>query len=48
MIEVVGWEVPHVHVHLVPTNDIDDHPIPPRQATTPDELAAIADKIRNA
>ncbi len=27
---VVGYEVPHCHVHLIPTNDIDDYPIPPR------------------
>ncbi len=27
---VVGYEVPHVHVHLVPTFELDDYPIPPR------------------
>ena len=30
VIMVVGYEVPHAHVHLIPTNDIDDYPIPPR------------------
>ncbi len=28
VISVVGWEVPHVHVHLIPTDDPGDFPIP--------------------
>lgn len=28
LVYVVGWEVPHVHVHLFPTNAIDDVPFP--------------------
>lgn len=30
VLTVVGYEVPHVHVHLVPTFSLDDYPIPTR------------------
>jgi histidine triad (HIT) family protein len=39
---VVGWEVPHVHVHLVPTNHAADFPVPPKIVQTQDQLAAVA------
>ena len=39
---VVGWEVPHVHVHLVPTNHASDFPVPPKIKQTPEQLAAVA------
>ena len=35
VVMVVGYEVPHVHVHLIPTNELDDYPIPPRGTLTP-------------
>ncbi len=44
-IDVVGWEVPHVHVHLIPTNTIHDYPVPPKQSPTQDQLAAIARQL---
>jgi len=44
-VEVVGWEVPHVHVHLVPTNTIRDYPVPPKKGATDEELKAMAAKL---
>ena len=45
---VVGWEVPHVHVHLVPTSRAEDFPVPPKTKPTPEQLAATAEGIRKA
>ena len=45
---VVGWEVPHVHVHLVPTNAAGEFPVPPKIAQTPAQLAATAAAVRAA
>ena len=45
---VVGYEVPHAHVHLVPTNSLAEVPFPPRRQVTPDELAATAAKLNAA
>lgn len=46
---VVGLEVPHTHVHLVPLNSMDDLNFT-RGKLNPgqDELAAAAEKIRRA
>ena len=38
LVYVVGWEVPHVHVHLIPTNSIGDVPFPP---PSPEAVAAL-------
>lgn len=45
---VIGWEVPHVHVHLIPTNSIKDLNFggPKRRQATPEELQALSDKLR--
>ena len=43
-VSVVGYEVPHVHVHLIPTMSLGDIPIPPPMAE-PGDLAAIAARI---
>lgn len=48
VVSVVGWEVPHVHVHLVPTNEIDNFPSPQPCAFNTDEFPAIATKISEA
>jgi histidine triad (HIT) family protein len=46
-IAVIGLEVPHAHIHLVPMNSADDLNFTrPKLKPTPEELAAIADKIR--
>jgi histidine triad (HIT) family protein len=48
-IAVVGLEVPHTHVHLVPLNSIDDLNFTRRKLNpSKDELAAAAEKIRKA
>ncbi len=43
---VEGFDVPHVHVKLVPTNVPADLHATPREATQ-DELAAMAEKLRS-
>jgi histidine triad (HIT) family protein len=47
-IAVIGLEVPHVHIHLVPLNSMDDINFS-RTKLTPaqDELVRIAEAIRN-
>ena len=47
VVAVMGYEVPHVHIHLVPTNDVDDFPMPPKIEQTPTQLAEIAARISN-
>ena len=44
---VIGLEVPHVHIHLVPLNTISDINFTEAKLSLPaEELAEIADKIR--
>jgi histidine triad (HIT) family protein len=46
-IAVIGLEVPHAHIHLVPMNTADDLNFTrPKLKPTPSELAAAADRIR--
>ncbi len=46
---VVGLEVPHTHVHLVPLNSMDDLNFTrPKLKPSQDALTAAADKIRAA
>lgn len=48
-IAVIGLEVPHTHVHLVPMNSMGDINFSkPKLKPSPDELAAAAEKIRKA
>ena len=48
-VSVIGLEVPHTHVHLVPLNSMDDINFSrPKLNPTPEVLAATADKIRKA
>jgi histidine triad (HIT) family protein len=45
-ISVVGLEVPHAHVHLVPINDADDLNFTrPKLKLSPDELSEVQAKI---
>lgn len=47
-IAVIGLEVPHAHIHLVPMNTADDLNFTrPKLKPTQQELAAIAEKIRS-
>ena len=43
---VIGLEVPHAHVHLIPINSMADMDFNHKIKMKPEELAAIADKIR--
>jgi len=43
---VVGYEVPHVHVHLLPTNSLSEFPFPPVDREARGHLAETAEKLR--
>lgn len=46
---IQGYEVPHLHIHVWPTNSISDFDITARAAMqSPEALAGPADKIRRA
>ena len=45
---VVGIEVPHAHIHLIPIDDIGDLDFQKAQAADDADLAAIAERIRSA
>ncbi|MEQ8323398.1 MAG: HIT family protein [Vicingaceae bacterium] len=48
-IAVIGLEVPHAHIHLVPMNVIGDLNFSkPKLSFSQDELSAIAESIRKA
>jgi len=46
-IAVVGLEVPHVHVHLIPLNDMKEMTFQHKIFMSPDELEALSVKIRS-
>jgi histidine triad (HIT) family protein len=45
---IVGLEVPHVHLHLVPIDAIQDIRLEGLPQASPEELAENADRIRGA
>jgi len=45
---VLGYEVPHAHIHLIPSNDLGDIPFPPLDASAQERLAETAAEIRTA
>ena len=45
-VAVIGLEVPHTHVHLIPLNSMADMNFSSKMKPTQDELAATAEKIR--
>jgi histidine triad (HIT) family protein len=48
-IAVIGLEVPHVHMHLVPMNSVGDINFTKAKLNpTKEELAEVADRIRKA
>jgi len=48
-IAVIGLEVPHTHVHLVPMNLVGDiNFTQPKLKPSQEELASVAEKIRKA
>ena len=47
-VAVIGLEVPHAHIHLIPINKMDDMNFAnPKLKLTKEELKEIADKIAN-
>jgi histidine triad (HIT) family protein len=42
---VVGIEVPHVHVHLIPLNDMDDMRFQRKTSLSPEEFQKLAQQI---
>lgn len=48
-VAVIGLEVPHTHMHLVPMNSMEDISFSkPKLRPSPEQLAEVADKIRKA
>ena len=48
-VAVIGLEVPHVHIHLIPMNRVDDLNFSrPKLSFTPEELVATMEKIKAA
>ena len=46
---IVGYEVPHLHIHVLPTTSMDDFDISDRAPMqTPEQLEGPAEKIRAA
>ncbi len=45
---VIGLEVPHVHVHLIPLNEMKDATFSSKVSMNDQEFTAIAEKIREA
>tara|TARA_R110002051_G_scaffold234092_2_gene295719 strand:- start:6329 stop:6718 length:390 start_codon:yes stop_codon:yes gene_type:complete len=43
---VIGLEVPHVHVHLIPLNDMKDATFQQKVSLSREEFEAIAEKIK--
>jgi histidine triad (HIT) family protein len=43
---VVGFEVPHAHIHLVPARSISDFPWPGGKNASSEDLAKLAAKLR--
>lgn len=48
-VTVIGLEVPHAHIHLIPINGVNDMNFTkPKLKFSPEEFAATAEKIKNA
>lgn len=43
---VIGLEVPHVHVHLIPINEMKDMTFSHKISMTPEEFSALAEEIQ--
>lgn len=46
-VAVVGLEVPHTHVHLIPLQDMDDMCFQRKVSLTKEEFEALAESIQN-
>jgi len=48
-VAVIGLDVPHAHIHLIPMNRVDDMNFSrPKLKFTPEEFEATSEKIRTA
>ncbi|WP_339611737.1 HIT family protein [uncultured Planktosalinus sp.] len=47
-VAVVGLEVPHVHVHLIPLNQMSDMDFSKKVSLSPDEFKTLTSKIKAA
>ena len=47
-VSVIGLEVPHAHVHLLPLNSMADADFGKKIKISQDELASLAEKIRES
>ncbi|MDB4920632.1 HIT family protein [Mucilaginibacter sp.] len=48
-VAVIGLEVPHAHIHLIPMNRVDDMNFSrPKLSFTPEQLETTTNKIREA
>jgi histidine triad (HIT) family protein len=45
---VLGYEVPHAHVHLIPTDDMSQIPFPAVDETAQGHLAETAELLRSS
>ena len=46
-VAVIGLEVPHTHVHLIPLQDMDDMRFQRKVSLTKEEFEALAEAIQN-
>lgn len=47
-VSVVGLEVPHTHIHLMPIDSLADMDFMRQKPATQEELAAVAERLREA
>jgi len=45
VVVILGYEVPHVHIHLMPTNHLHDFPFPPVDEAAKAKLVETAKKL---
>lgn len=48
VVMVLGHEVPHAHIHLIPSNHPGDIPFPPVDIDAKERLAETAERVRAA
>ena len=46
VVVVLGYEVEHVHIHLLPTNNLEDFPFPPVDQAALERIEETAKKLR--
>ena len=46
-VAVIGLEVPHVHVHLIPLNEMKEMTFSHKVSMTPEQFSALAKSIQN-